>query len=105
MDEVIEETGFEGTFKEFQEFLRTDPQFYAETPRELLKEAAWISKDIDGRLPKFFNKMPRQPYSVEPVPAEIAKNYTTGRYSGAPLGGDRGGQYWVNTYALGKRPL
>ncbi len=105
MDVVIEQTGFEGSFKEFQEFLRTDPQFYAKTADELLREAAWISKDIDGRLPKFFGKLPRQPYSVEPVPAEIAPNYTTGRYVGAPLGGDRGGQYWVNTYALDKRPL
>ncbi|MDA9764450.1 DUF885 domain-containing protein [Opitutales bacterium] len=49
--------------------------------------------------------MPRQPYSVEPVPAELAPNYTTGRYSGAPSGSDRGGQYWVNTYALETRTL
>lgn len=105
MDEIIAETGFEGSFAEFVEFLRTDPQFYAKTPQALLERAAWISKDIDGRLPGFFGKMPRQPYSVEPVPDEIAPNYTTGRYVGAPLDSDRGGQYWVNTYALDKRPL
>ncbi|MEM9014807.1 MAG: DUF885 domain-containing protein [Pseudomonadota bacterium] len=105
MDEIIDEVGFEGDFAAFIEFLRTDEQFYAKTERALLERAAWISKDIDGRLPAFFNKMPRQPYSVEPVPAEIAPNYTTGRYVSAPLGGDRGGQYWVNTYALDKRPL
>jgi uncharacterized protein (DUF885 family) len=67
--------------------------------------AAWISKKIDGRLPGFFGKLPRQPYSVEPVPMEIAANYTGGRYVSSPPGGSRGGQYWVNTYALHTRPL
>lgn len=105
MNAVIAETGFDGTFKEFIEYLRTDSQFYPQTPEELLERAAWIAKDIDGRLPKYFGKLPRQPYSVEPVPAEIAPNYTTGRYISAPEGADRGGQYWVNTYALDKRPF
>ncbi len=101
---VMAKTGFKGDFKNFIEFLRTDEQFYPNTPEDLLERAAWIAKDIDGRLPAYFGKLPRQPYSVEPVPAEIAPNYTTGRYVGAPLGGTRGGQYWVNTYALDKRP-
>ncbi len=105
MDGVMAETGFDGTFKEFIEYLRTDEQFYPKTPEELLERAAWLAKDVDGRLPKYFGKLPRQPYSVEPVPAEIAPNYTTGRYISAPEGADRGGQYWVNTYALDKRPF
>lgn len=105
MNAVIKKTGFKGSFAEFQNFLRTDPQFYAKSAEELLMRTAWIAKDIDGRLPAFFGKLPRQPYSVEPVPAELAPNYTTGRYSGAPAGGARGGEYWINTYALDTRPL
>jgi uncharacterized protein (DUF885 family) len=105
MDVVIAETDFQGSFEEFLEFLRTDPQFYAETAEEILKEAAWIAKKTDGRLPAFFGKLPRQPYSVEPVPDEIAANYTGGRYVPSPPGGPRGGQYWVNTYALETRAL
>ena len=57
--EIIEEVGFEGSFSEFLNFLRTDPQFYAETPEELLKEAAWISKSMDGKMPKLFGKLPQ----------------------------------------------
>jgi len=87
------------------EFLRTDRQFYAKTPQEMLDRAAWISKDIDGRLPAYFGKLPRQPYSVEPVPDNIAPNYTTARYVGAPLDGARGGQFWVNTYKIEIRPM
>ena len=105
MNEVIKETGFKGNFAEFLEFLRTDRQFYAKTPQGLLDRAAWIAKDIDGRLPAFFGKMPRQPYSVEPVPADIAPNYTNARYVGASLDSDRGGQFWVNTYNHEIRPL
>jgi uncharacterized protein (DUF885 family) len=105
MNEVIAETGFDGSFDDFLEFLRTDPRFYAKTPEELLMRAAWIAKKTDGRLPAFFGKLPRQPYSVEPVPNKIAPNYTAGRYVPAPPGGPRGGQYWVNTYALETRAL
>ena len=105
MNDVIAETGFEGSFDAFLEFLRSDPQFYAKSPQELLERAAWIAKKTDGRLPAFFGKLPRQPYSVEPVPEEIAPNYTAGRYVPSPPGGPRGGQYWVNTYALETRSL
>ncbi len=105
MEAIIEQLEYEGEFSEFLNFLRTDPQFYVDDPRELLKEAAWIAKRIDGVMPKYFGKLPRQPYGVEAVPDNLAPNYTTGRYVGAPLGGDRGGFYWVNTFALGKRPL
>jgi uncharacterized protein (DUF885 family) len=105
MDAVIKQTGFKGDFAAFLKFLRTDPRFYAKTPDELLKDASYIAKQIDGLLPGYFGKLPRQPYSVQPVPAELAPNYTAGRYSPAPLGGLKGGEYWVNTYALEKRPL
>lgn len=104
MLQVIESTGFEGSFDEFVDFLRNDPQFYPETAEELLKEASYISKRMDGELPKFFKLLPRQPYGVAPVPAEIAPKYTTGRYAGSSRD-DRAGFYWVNTYALDRRPL
>ncbi|MBI1366645.1 MAG: DUF885 family protein [Alphaproteobacteria bacterium] len=105
MDAVIKKSGFKGSFADFLHFLRTDPQFYAKTPTELLRYAAWVAKSIDGKLPGYFGKLPRQPYSVQPVPAAIAENYTSARYSGAPPGSDHGGEYWVNTTHLDKRPL
>ena len=105
MMDVIKDAEFDGSFDEFLEFLRTDRQFYAEKPEDLIKEASYIAKDIDGRMPAFFGKLPRQPYSVEPVPADIAANYTNARYVGASLDADRGGQFWVNTYNHEIRPL
>jgi uncharacterized protein (DUF885 family) len=105
MEIIIKALKFEGDFAEFIRFLRTDPQFYAKTPHELLAEASYISKKIDGRLPQLFGKLPRQPYGVAPVPENIAPFFTGGRYVDSPLSSHRGGYYWVNTYKLESRPL
>lgn len=104
MDAIIQQVGFQGSFKEFVDFLRTDPQFYAKTPEELLKQASYIAKKMDAQLPKLFKNLPRTPYGVAPVPDAIAPKYTTGRYVGANRD-DEPGYYWVNTYGLDKRPL
>lgn len=104
MAEIIKQVGFEGTFAEFLAFLRNDPQFYAKTPKELLMTAAYISKKMDAELPKLFKHLPRTPYGVAPVPDHIAPKYTTGRYLSARTDKDSG-TYWVNTYALDRRPL
>ncbi|WP_394227479.1 DUF885 domain-containing protein [Pseudoalteromonas spongiae] len=104
MQQVIAKTGFTGSFAEFVQFLRTDPQFYAKSAEQLLKEASFIAKKADAQLPKFFKLLPRTPYGVAPVPASIAPKYTTGRYVGANKD-TAPGYYWVNTYGLDKRPL
>ncbi len=105
MEAIIKEVGFNGSFADFLNFLRTDEQFYAKTPEELLKEASYISKKIDGILPQYFGKLPRNSYGVQPVPAAIAPTYTSGRYSGGSLENGNAGNYWVNTYNLPARPL
>ena len=103
MEAIIKEVAFKGDFGAFLAFLRTDPQFYAQTPEQLLRAAAWIAKEIDGRTPAFFGKLPRTPFTVKPVPEPLAPNYTAGRYNPGAMGA--AGEYWVNTYALDKRPL
>ena len=105
MTDVIRRTGFTGDFAAFLQFLRTDPRFYAKTPEELLKEAAWIAKRMDGKLPSLFKTLPRLPYGIQPVPPHLAPKYTGGRYISAPIGSTQAGYYWVNTYALENRPL
>jgi uncharacterized protein (DUF885 family) len=104
MDEIIKQVEFDGNFKAFVDFLRNDEQFYAKTPKALLKEASYIAKKMDAKLPAFFKTLPRTPYGVVEVPANIAPKYTTGRYSG-PARDDQSGSYWINTYRLDRRPL
>ncbi|MCU7554822.1 DUF885 domain-containing protein [Alteromonas sp. ASW11-19] len=104
MQAIVDELEYEGSIDDFIEFLRTDPQFYASSAEELLKEASYIAKQMDARLPQLFELLPRTPYGVAPVPESIAPKYTTGRYI-HPSRDDQPGYYWVNTYALDKRPL
>jgi len=105
MEKVIASTGFTGSFADFLKFLRTDPRFYAKTPEELLMRASTIAKRMDAKLPSLFGRLPRQPYGVMAVPPSLAPKYTSGRYSGSPKDSTEPGWYWVNTYALDKRPL
>ncbi len=78
-------------------FMRTDPQFYARTPQELLSEAAWEAKMFDGVVHQYFGVVPRSRFRIaEPAP-DLAPFYTFGR------GGI--GQYTLNTYPLDQRPL
>jgi len=105
MEQIIRDVGFTGDFASFLHFLRTAPQFYADTPEDLLKEACYIAKRMDGKLPSLFKTLPRLPYGVAPVPAHLAPKYTAGRYVGPPYGSKEPGYYWVNTYNLKSRPL
>jgi uncharacterized protein (DUF885 family) len=97
MLDTIRQAGFKGSFADFLHFLRTDPRFYAKTPDELLKDAAWIAKEVDGKVGDYIGRLPRRRFAIEPVPADLAPIYTGGR--GGP------GIYLVNTYNLPSRPL
>ena len=105
MIKIIQDLNFKGSFNEFFKFLRTDDQFYAKTPKELLMYARDISKRADEQLPRFFKTLPRKPYGVAPVPDAIAPKYTGGRYVGTSKNSTDPGYYWVNTYDLKSRTL
>ncbi len=94
---TMQEANFTGDLPAFLHFLRTDPQFYAKTPDELLMRAALIAKEFDGVASRFFGYEPRNRFGIVPVPASIAPFYTSAR----------GGQsvYLVNTYDLPSRGL
>ena len=101
MDKVMKQVEFKGNFKEFIHFLRTDPKFYPKTEGELLREASYIAKQIDGKLPTLFGKLPRQPYTVTPMsqPASPPGLYSRSGSSNYP------GTYLVNITNLSSRTL
>ncbi|MFK7783376.1 DUF885 domain-containing protein [Psychroserpens sp.] len=105
METIISDLNFKGSFEDFFHFLRTDKQFYAETPEQLLMIARDMAKRADAQLPRFFKTLPRKPYGVAPVPDAIAPKYTTGRYIGTTKESTDPGYYWVNTYDLPSRTL
>jgi uncharacterized protein (DUF885 family) len=97
METTMRRADFQGNLQEFIAFLRTDPQFYARTPRELLAAAAYVVKKADGQLGETFGTLPRYRHGVIPVPDDIAPIYTSGR------GGLENCLF--NTYNLPTRPL
>jgi uncharacterized protein (DUF885 family) len=97
MEATKERAGFKGTMAQFFHFLRTDPQFYAKTPRELLAYSAYVSKKADWKLDETIGFLPRRRHGIRPVPPALAPIYT----------GGRGGleACLMNTYNLPARPL
>ena len=102
MEDIIEQVGWEGDFNSFLQYLRTDPRFYYETGEELLQAYRAMSKEIDAYMPTLFNKLPRAPYGVIPIPMESAP-FTTTAYYNAPSKG-RPGYYYANLYMPEVRP-
>lgn len=97
MQKTMRESGFKGSFPEFLHFLRTDPQFIARNPDDLLGVSAYASKRVDGKLKDYFEILPRKRFTIIPVPEALAPFYTSGR------GGLESCQ--MNTYDLPSRPL
>ena len=105
MDAIIEKVGYEGEFAAFVEYLRSEPKFYAETPKELLAECSYILKKADGELPKMFGRLPRMPYGLREIPAYIAPKTTSAYYMQPGGDGATAGFFYLNTYNLPSRPL
>lgn len=104
METVAAGAGFDSR-EAFIEHLRTDPQYYAKTPEELMQAAGSLAKYIDGWMPRLFRKLPRQPYTVLPIPAAEAPGNTTAYYEPGSLQIGQAGIYRVNTTELDQRPL
>ena len=97
MLDTMVEAKFDGDFPAFQKFLRTDPQFYAKTPDELLGRVSYMMKEFDDIADRYFGYMPRGRFGIHPVPAEVAP------YQPAGFGGPGG--FMINLYDLPSRPL
>ena len=105
MVKIIDELEYQGDYQSFMDFLKTDPRFFPSSPEDLLEKAAWLSKKAEGQLPRYFNTLYSLPFTIEPVPEEIAPNYTAGRFVHGNKEQGRPGIYWVNTYDLKSRTL
>jgi uncharacterized protein (DUF885 family) len=97
MRKTMRESGFKGSFEAFLKFLKTDPQFYARSPEELMGVSAYVAKRTDGKIGDYFGLLPRRRFAIVPVPDALAPFYTAGR------GGLESCQ--MNTYNLPVRPL
>ena len=104
MEVAMARSGFQGSYREFCHFLRTDRRFFWSSASELLDGYRVIAKRIDPELGHLFGRLPRLPYGVVPVPKFREEASPTAYYQpGAPATG-RAGLFFVNTYEVGVRP-
>ena len=104
MQKVVKQVGFQGSFGEFLDHLRTDPKFYYDNPNDLLAAYREVCMRINPRLVRLFNRLPRIPYGVEPIPPHLAPDTTTAYYRRPSVDGMRAGTYFVNLYRPEVRP-
>ena len=104
MLKIVQEVGFKGSLQDFFKFLRTDPQFFYKDPKDLFEAYEALAKSVDPRLVNLFHTLPRMPYGVEAIPAEVAPMQTTAYYRQGAADGSRAGTYFVNLYRPEMRP-
>jgi uncharacterized protein (DUF885 family) len=104
MQVIIDKLGFHGSFAEFVKFLHSDSRFYFKSETELLQAYRALSRRIDPLLVKVFRTLPRMPYGIEPIPANIAPDSPAGFYRGPAADGSRAGTFTVNTFKPEIRP-
>lgn len=104
MEQVAKQAGF-ASREAFIAHLRTDPQYYMTDADAYMTHAAALAKYIDGFLPKLFGRLPRQPYTVLPIPEAQAPGNTTAYYEPGSMAAGQAGIYRVNTTELSQRPL
>ncbi|MEH8021164.1 DUF885 domain-containing protein [Rheinheimera metallidurans] len=99
MTKIIKDVGFKGDFKAFINFLRTDDQFYANSPQQLLEKTSYITRKMAGQLPKWFATLPRNTFDVKASP-------NSGAYYVASDGsGTTSGTYFIGANDLRSAPL
>ena len=104
MDRIINAVGFKGSFDDFKEFLRTNPDFYYKDADALVSGYRDIAKRADPELARLFRTLPRTPYGVRRVPDAAAPSQTTAYYEPGALAAGRPGNMYANTYKLDARP-
>jgi len=99
MEVIIKDLNFKGDFKAFIKFLRTDPQFYTNEPRDLIEKASYIARKMAAQLPKWFSVLPRSTFDIKSAP-------NGGAYYVASDGsGTTSGTYFLDTQDLKSQPL
>jgi uncharacterized protein (DUF885 family) len=104
MDAIIAKVGFTGGFEAFKTFLRTNTAFYHRDAASLVTAYRDVTKRADPALARLFGLLPRTPYGVKEIPAEIASSQTTAYYEPGALAAGRPGYMFANTYKLDARP-
>ena len=105
---IMAQVGYEGTLKEFFEFMRTDEQFSLPNTEEgreaYLSEARHQIELMKEDLPSVFNTFPKADMIVKAVEPFREKSAGKAFYSRPAPDGSRPGTYYANLYRMQDMP-
>jgi uncharacterized protein (DUF885 family) len=100
---VMEEVGFEGSLKEFFEFVNTDDQFFYDEAEELIQGYRDMSDHIAELSKSLFDVMPKTAFEVRRVEPFREASASGGSYSSGTPDGTRPGIFYANAYDIKAR--
>lgn len=103
MEKVKTAAGFHGTLKEFDTFMRNDPQFAPASKQAMRDAFLAIDRKLQTTIPRDFSQLPKSALEIRPVPAMTEKTEAGGSYDGGTPDGSRPGIFYYNTYDLPSR--
>lgn len=104
MAEIRSQLGIQGTQRQFHDRLRTDPRWLAKTPEEVGERLMAPVRKIEPLIGRYFERIPKAPYGVKRLDAELEGAVTFGHYK-QPGPTDPSGWYLFNGSRLDQRPL
>ena len=104
MEEVRKTLGFQGDLHALFEHVRTDPAFYYKRSEDLLARFKAIEAKIWLGIPRLFNRKPKAPFEVRPLPT-LGDARGTGYYNLGPVDGSAPGVLYFNMSMLSTRPI
>ena len=108
MREIKGKVGFEGSLKEFMQFMRTDSQFYYPNTgvgrEQYLARARAVIDDMASRLDEVFMVKPEAALEVKRVGAFREKSAGKAFYQRLAPDGSRPGKYYANLYDMSMMP-
>ena len=108
MRQIVKDVKFEGTLKEFFDFLRKDPQFVFsndDTGRaSYIAEATDIIEDMKGRLDSLFITKPKADILVKRVEPFREATAFGAFYNQPAVDGSRPGTYYINLKDVAEQP-
>ncbi len=104
MEDVRKTLSFQGDLHALFEHVRTDPEFYYKRPEDLLARFKTIEAKIWLGIPRLFNRKPKAPFEVRPLPT-LGDARGTGYYNLGPADGSAPGVLYFNMSMLSTRPI
>lgn len=102
--QVMQQMGWSGDFASFAAHMNTDPRYLHPSPEALLAHYKALAKRIEAGLPALFERLPRAPLGIRPMPAFSGPDRAE-YYDPPPMDGSAPGWFNANAQGYRTRPI